>query len=300
MLRGWRSGMALSLQSSPDDLAALGVHLQRIMVAYDFSVFAESAIAYARAFALFFQAEVLLVHVEDISEEVEDSLTAMRAVHQENVKEMEAVAARFQRDGIACSTVCRSGRPSDVLLQVVAECKPDLLILGAYSKVTAQYERLGSTAEYIMRSVRCCTLTIGPQAMLMGRPAARLKTVLYASALPASPGLPLRVAQAIGVISGAEIEIAHVVDRSSTRLAALTPEEIDEQCERMAAQFRLLNIPVHCRLLEGLVGNALADRAVASGAGLILFGLEHDLGHGVISHAVQRATCPVLTVPGAA
>lgn len=296
--------MSMSTRSSADDLASLGVHLQRIMVAYDFSVFAESAIAYARAFAKFFQAEVLLAHVEDISEEVEDSLTAMRAVHRQNVNDMELVAARLQHDGVVCTTLCRSGNPSDVLVQVTSEKKPDLLILGAYSKVTAQHERLGSTAEFIMRSVRCATLTIGPQAMLMGLPASRLHSILYASTFPETPGTPLRVAQAIAIVSGAEVEVAHVVERGAATRTAPSVSDLDAEGERMVARFRALGIPAHCRLLEGLAGNALADRAASTGAGLILFGIEHHAvapsWAGAISHTVQRATCPVLSVPGPA
>lgn len=296
--------MATSSVPSPAPMPSPGVRLRRIMVAYDFSAFSESAIAYARAFAKFFQAEILLVHAEDVSEEVEDSLTALRAVHQQNVEDMEAVAARLMREGILCQTKCRSGYAPDVLVQIAAETRPDLLILGAFSKMTAMRERMGSTAEYIMRSVPCATLTIGPQAMLMGRPAARLHTILYASSFPPVLGSPLRVTEAIAIITGSEVEVAHVVERHGTAAAVHTWGELDAEGQHIVDQFRALGIAAHGRLLEGMAGNALTERASAIGAGLIVFGIERPTTPAswaaVISQTVHRASCPVLSVPGPA
>ena len=295
--------MSGSAQVASDEIERAGIQLGRIMVAYDFSAFADTALAYARSFARSFGAEVLLVYAEDPRSEGDDSLSAMRAAHQEHVDEMKLAARRLVSEGVRCTTICRSGNPSDVLVQVAAECKPDLLILGAYSRTRSGKERLGSTAEYTLRSVRCATLTIGPQAMLMAHPGRRLGSLVYASSFPDKVGQPLRVAEAIALACDAEVEVAHVIERGPAAPGA-DESRLGREAERMVAYFRSAGVHAHSRLLEGRAGSALADRAAGVDAGLILFGVE-QVGSSwsagaAIRQTIQRATCPVLTVPGAA
>ena len=56
-----------------------------------------------------------------------------------------------------------SGRPSDVILSVVDDFKPDLLVIGSVARQGISGLLIGNTAERVLRSIDCSVLTVKPR-----------------------------------------------------------------------------------------------------------------------------------------
>jgi hypothetical protein len=66
--------------------------------------------------------------------------------------------------GVDMRWLLTAGLPADVLTQTVADLEPDIFFLGAYGNDRFDRKVLGSTAEYVLRTLPCPVVIIGPKA----------------------------------------------------------------------------------------------------------------------------------------
>lgn len=228
----------------------------------------------------------------------------MKLEHTQAAQDIEDIARRLREQGIASHGVCRVGIPGDALVQLAADLKPDLLILGAYGHRRLDNIRLGSTAEFVLRCLPCATLTIGPEMLFAARPMTPIHQILYASSVPVVSGQAVGLAELFARTSGAKVEILHIIDDQLLPRDHRSCKEIGEKGERIAAQLRNSGIAAKWKLCSGPAASHILDRAKEAYADIILFGIEHRPANphlaGTISETIQRAACPVLTVPGPA
>lgn len=287
----------MAKEKKPSD----GVRLHDLLVAHDFSAMAEAALGYAQILAKLSAARITLVHANAANAQMDGELAAMRHAHIDSMDQLELIAQGVRQQGMTCTTICRAGNPSDVLVQVASELKPNLLIMGAVGHRRMMAAHLGSTAEFIMRSMPCPTLTIGPNAVLRGHHW-HLKRLMYATSLPAHQGKALRVTESIAKLAGGDVEVIHVCHGKGRRHE--TPAECQREMEEIVRQLRAAGIHASSLLLEQPAAKGILDRANELQSGLIVFGLEHpaiEPGNvSLITDVVQAATCPVLTIPGPA
>lgn len=277
---------------------------QKILVAYDFSEASETALRHAVSLARTFGAFVTVVSVQsgaDYAAEMESGFERKEA-HRQLTSDLQQLAQRLTAQGIRNRVMHRTGAVADVLVQLAAEQKADLLLLGAYGQKGIDRPRLGSTAEYMLRSMPCAVLTVGPEAILHDRDVPPMQMLLYASSLPKKAGSAELLVMALAKKSGARVEILHVIDSQSKVRDIRSREEMRVAEETLAAELQRVGVEATWKMLSGPQGQRIVERSTEIHADLIVFGLEHVPGYpdavGTISRAIWQASCPVLTVPG--
>ncbi|MDQ7820337.1 MAG: universal stress protein [Armatimonadota bacterium] len=143
------------------------IHVRRILAATDFSPGAERALLWARTLADAFGAELVILHVLDLSlagaAGLPTELAAMPAVGQlmdrlrsEASSEMTKLAARHPR----ARTLLREGSPRTTILDVAREVGADLIVVGTHGRTGLAHVFFGSVAEHVVRHSPVPVLTV--------------------------------------------------------------------------------------------------------------------------------------------
>ena len=278
----------------------------RLLVAYDASEAAETALQYAITLAHNFSSVVTVVSVlspSDFAVEIEGGFGRWQA-HRQTIEDLEEVGKQLAAQGIHNRVVHRAGAVADVLVQLAAENKADLLLLGAYGHQRMDHLRLGSTVEFMLCSMPCAVLTIGPGAVLHRRPVPPARRLLYASSLPTRTGPARRLLMAWAKRAGSHVEIIHVIDPQVEVHDARNLAQMRAAEAALSEELRASGVDAAWTFITGPQAERIVERSDAIHADLILFGLEHIRPRfdvvGAISTTIWRASCPVLTVPGPA
>jgi nucleotide-binding universal stress UspA family protein len=142
------------------------VQPKRILVATDFSHGAEAALAWAQALAAAFRAEMILLHVLDLSRfppniaaapTGDEMLAHMRA---DNEQHMAAMVKRFP----GARPILREGMARSAILEVAAEVEADLIVMGTHGHTGLSHVFFGSVAEHVVRHSRIPVLTVRQNA----------------------------------------------------------------------------------------------------------------------------------------
>ena len=143
------------------------VQPRRILVPTDFSPGAEDALNWANALGAAFHAEVVLLHVLDLSIAAlagfPSSLAMVPAagelldrIRSETEQEMTTLAARVP----GARAMIREGTPRATILEVAAEVKADLIVMGTHGRTGLTHVFFGSVAEHVVRHSRVPVLTV--------------------------------------------------------------------------------------------------------------------------------------------
>ena len=143
------------------------VQPRRILVPTDFSPGAEDALSWAKALGAAFHAEVVLLHVLDLSIAAlagfPSSLAMVPAagelldrIRSETEQEMTTLAARVP----GARAMIREGTPRATILEVAAGVKADLIVMGTHGRTGLTHVFFGSVAEHVVRHSRVPVLTV--------------------------------------------------------------------------------------------------------------------------------------------
>lgn len=136
--------------------------IRRILVATDFSPGAKGALNWAKGLAAAFQAEVVLLHVFDLTRfpphlsRVPDGERLVQQFRLEVKKEMEA----FGKQHPGMRPLLREGAPRAIILEVADELKADLIVMGTHGHTGLTHVLVGSVAEHVVRHSRIPVLTV--------------------------------------------------------------------------------------------------------------------------------------------
>jgi universal stress protein A len=137
--------------------------IKRIVVPTDFSDCAGKALEYAIDFARTWNAEVLLVHVVEpirhtrFIADVSELLENRRAEAADQLEELQKqIKPRYRN----CRSEVHFGVPFEVIADVAAESKADLIIIATHGHTGLSHVFLGSVAERVVRVARCPVLTV--------------------------------------------------------------------------------------------------------------------------------------------
>jgi nucleotide-binding universal stress UspA family protein len=277
--------------------------LKELLVAYDFSEAADSALKYAVMFSKRFGSFIHLIGVQSPAEyasDLEAGPLAMKMSQRDLQFGLQGIEERLRSEGIRSDSVRRIGNISDTIEGAILEHTPDLLLLGAFGYGPIDRPRLGSTAEHLLRTVRCPVLVLGPNAFLRDREAPPFQRILCATTSLENPDNILRFAGHFAAQMGAHLELVQAVDSAHKDV----PRKLHEQrCEEWSSKLRGRGISVSWTVLHGQAAKVLAARAAESRSSVILFGLHRSGNHmidcpdGVVSATIRQAHCPVMTVP---
>ncbi len=140
--------------------------LSLILVPTDFSPGAEPALRWAATLAAASSAEILLLHVLDFITPalmvatpemgvwIDDE--AVQRIRSEAAAAIAGEAARLPR----ARTLIRDGMPRSVILEVAAESRADLIVMGTHGRTGLTHMLLGSVAEHVVRHSSLPVLTV--------------------------------------------------------------------------------------------------------------------------------------------
>ena len=141
--------------------------VKRILAPTDFSPGAESALQWASSLGEAFHAEVVILHILDLSlagiAGLPTEFAAMPAAAElidrlraETKTEMAKVAAQYPR----AKTVVRETVPRAGILDAAQELGADLIVMGSHGRTGLAKIFFGSVAEYVVRHSRIPVLTV--------------------------------------------------------------------------------------------------------------------------------------------
>jgi len=146
-------------------------NLKRILIAVEDNIYSDHAVTYGLALARKLNAEVALVHVNEIpaaTPYIADPMlneTSFIMPEMMNIQE-DASNALFDRiktqagDDISLYTFTKLGNPKTEILATAEECNADLIILGTHGRTGFDHFISGSVAESVARKSKCPVLII--------------------------------------------------------------------------------------------------------------------------------------------
>jgi len=143
----------------------------RILVPTDFSPGADAALGWAQSLGAAFGAEVILLHVVDLSIAAlagfPSTIAAVPAagelldrIRVESDEEMRRLVARIP----GTRGIVREGTPRSVILEVARETEVQLIVMGTHGRTGLTHVFFGSVAEHVVRHSRVAVLTVRQQA----------------------------------------------------------------------------------------------------------------------------------------
>jgi nucleotide-binding universal stress UspA family protein len=137
------------------------VNLRRVLVAYDFSEFAEQALSYGLYFAQEYQAELHLLHVIPPQLPEEDS-TKQESTYQLISRELKQVVPAETFLWCNVQWNIREGMPYHEVLNYAQERGIDLICMGAQGKGYGKWSLFGSNSDRVLRQAPCPVLIARP------------------------------------------------------------------------------------------------------------------------------------------
>jgi nucleotide-binding universal stress UspA family protein len=145
------------------------IKLQRILHPTDFSAYSAEAVAYARAFAERFDAELHLLHVLELHLSSTPTFGAGLAlpsqIHESRKaadKELTRVLDVESQQGKRIVRATAEGAPFLEIIRYAKENGIDLIVMGTHGRSGLSHVLMGSVAERVVRKSPCPVLTVRP------------------------------------------------------------------------------------------------------------------------------------------
>ncbi len=146
-------------------------NLHKILIAVEDSPYSDQAVSYGFALARKFEAEIALVHVNEIPvstpyiadpllNESPVMIPEMMQIQEEASKNLFDRIQKQYGEDIILYTYSKIGRPKDEILATADECKADLIIMGTHGRTGFDHFISGSVSESVTRRAKCPVLII--------------------------------------------------------------------------------------------------------------------------------------------
>lgn len=287
----------------PEPAAIVDQGVTDLLVAYDFSAAAATALEYAAELARRFGSKIHVISVETPAEHTRVMSTEPRVrehVREDLERAFDHIEKRLCTRGIPCRLTHRVGEVPEILEGATLEGKTDLLLLGAFGHGRTDRPQLGSTAEYILRVAHCPVLTIGPCAVQHFPSSPKIDRIICVTTSPGNDHALLTFSSRFAAAVHARLELLHIVD--SEHRAAPTTDQA-RRCEISSRFLRDHGIHVSWTLLYGAPDELIPARAAEAKASLVILRIGRPeqpdstyLDQAVVD-IIRKAHCPVLTVP---
>ena len=294
----------LSMLPRPDELK-----INKILVSLDFDDQALRVLEASLCIARYFHSEVFLVHSvsPDSSSYVNDKESAclQESSIQSGIKRLkDAVAARPSLNSITHHEIAAAESPFNLIQQIVASERIDLIIVGSHGASGLERVASGSFSEGLMRRATCPTLIVGPHAVVSGNP---FRRILLATDLGEGCASATNFASAVATRFQGELYSLHVIKRKNAPVLAQS-----DAAEELFARHRMRmslpqNITSSCTVgllvRHGAPQKIIVETAAEYNAGVIITGISEGMLHdehapwSTFAAIVKGARCPVLAIP---
>jgi nucleotide-binding universal stress UspA family protein len=132
--------------------------VERILVATDLSLCSLTALEYAEELARRFDAELLLLHADEVPLTGSEMAGVTHAVAE---RELARTIQQLRDDDLKARSLLRPGAPAEEILRAAETRAASLIVMGIHGRKGVAHMPMGSVAERVVRSAPCPVLTVG-------------------------------------------------------------------------------------------------------------------------------------------
>lgn len=285
------------------------IAIRNILFATDFSAISERALPFALEFAARYNATLFIAHavppipavvpVEPVPDQTE-------MLHKGAEREMEKFLNFAPLKDVPHQSIVMDGEVWDVIRQVVADKRIDMVVIGTRGRGVLHKLIVGSIAEEIFRTVKCPVLTIGPEVIAPAVPRQKMWRIIFATDFSEGSLHALPYALMFAQENRSKVTFLHIIGHAGTLPVDTGDELIKESMARMkelVPEGMEETLP-DCVVQFGSPGPDIVRICTELEADLLVMGVHaghHATSHlpwTVASHVLAHARCPVLTVRG--
>lgn len=287
----------------------VGLTVNRIILATDFSQSSESATEYAKMLAKRFSSNLTLAHVVDVSMTTCSERAAvgypiddMRRSSSEN---LERLLKDLTLDGVrATAQTLEARNPAAAIVGLAEQLGADLIVAGTHSRHGLNKMILGSCAEGIVRHASCPVVTIGPKVKAPPSGNIAFKRIVFATDFTSSTAQKAAVALTYAQDSMAKIYLCHILKSAGKDISDTFALQVtfESELRKLVPQSTFDWCSPECVVELGEVAPHILGLARRVGSDLIILGARRSstwfahLADGVVGHVLANAECPVMTI----
>ncbi|HUI84833.1 MAG TPA: universal stress protein [Candidatus Binatia bacterium] len=283
------------------------IAINTILLATDFSAESQNAFYCAASLARRYGSVLFLTHV--LPPEASAAATtpwaapsdAVRNIAEKRMAELEAAECL---KAVRHDSLVASGVTWDVLAQIVARDKVDLIVMGTHGDAGVKKLFLGSTAETVTRHATCPVLTVGPHVEFTSLE--RFSHILYASDFSSGSQRALAYALSLSEEDRADLTLLHVIQTKPQTASELLEWRRQDRNKllRMVPPDTDLAYQPEIEVEAGIPEVEIVRLADTRKVDLLVMGsraggvLSTHVPWSTLHHVLRNAHCPVLTVRG--
>ena len=287
----------------------VGLTLDQVIVATDFTPVSEMAVAYAAALAKRFTSKLTVANVVDLSiaSRSDAAVVGIRLdkMLQDSAETVENVVNDLNLLGVhALGRTLQGYKPAVEAVHLADEVRANLIVIGTHSRTGLQKMILGSFAEGVIHHAHCPVITIGPNVKVSPSEDIPFSTIVFATDLNHDSVQKAAVALTFAKDSFARIYMCHVISDPPSNLT----NSLDLQFSSEKELKKLIPAAAYewcspaCAVEYGDVAQHILRLAERTGAGLIVLGARRNTGwfthltQGTVAQVLSEANCPVMTI----
>lgn len=287
----------------------VGLTVDRIVLATDFSPSSESATEYAKVLAKRFSSNLTLAHVVDLSVATRSEqavvgypIDDMRRSSSENMERLlkDLISDRIR----ATAQTLEAHNPAAAIVGLAEQIKADLIVAGTHSRHGLNKAILGSCAEGIFRHASCPVLTIGLKVKAPPNGNIAFNRIVFATDFTSTTAEKAAVALAFAQDSIATIYLCHVLKSAGKDISDtfVLQVKFESELRKLVPQSTFDWCTPECVVELGEVAPHILGLARRVEADLIILGARRSstwfahLADGVVGHVLANTECPVMTI----
>jgi len=287
----------------------VGLTLDRIVLATDFSPMAVKAAGYAKGLAKHFSSSLSIASVVDLSvstlsEEAVVGLPVDRIRHI-SAENQESLLCDMSVAGVrASSYTMESHDPAADLVAYAGGLRADLIVTGTNGRHGLSKAILGSCSEGIIRHAHCPVFTIGPKAKPAPKGPLSFHTIVFATDFGSDVAQKAAMAFSFAQESIAKIYLYHVMKQPGPDITETLSMRLkfEMALERLIPESTYDWCAPEVVVEAGEAAPHILNLAKKVQADLIVLGARPSatwFGHlieGTVGKVLLDAECPVMTV----
>jgi nucleotide-binding universal stress UspA family protein len=287
----------------------IGLSVDRVVLATDFSPVSERATDYAEAIAKRFSSTLTVANVVDLSVATRSEKAVVGLpideLHRSSGDNLERLLSKLTAEGVrVIAQSLEAHNPAAAIVGLSEQVRADLIVAGTHSRHGLSKAILGSCSEGIIRHATCPVLTVGPLCKPAPKDRLLFSTILFATDFHSDTAEKAAVALACAREGIAKIYLCHVLNRPAEDFSETLELQLkfEGELQKLVPRYVYDYCSPENVVEIGEAAPRLLDLAKRVGADLIVLGAKRkstwfaNLNEGVVGRVLRQAECPVMTI----
>jgi len=295
----------------------MGVRLQKILYATDFSRFAPTGIAYSAAIARRFSAELIIFHsVQRARDDVFGTDVAKANLQSDHIRDraVENITTLMHGHDIPWEPLIAFGDSVENIRPLVEHRNIDLVIAMSYGLSGLKRMLMGTVVERMARSLQRPLIIVRPTGDKPETSATPRRIIMSCDFSPVSQ-MALRYTVELTKAMGAELHLLHAIEAPLDedvgepteapyeRVQAMLQERLKQRLRQLLVDLDADLPEVMIELVQGVPGEGIPKYARKHKADLVAAGVKPGgkrfqfLTGSTIEALIRKGPCPMLVVP---